>query len=105
MVRHFGVFKFKKAVTDEQIADCFGAMKSMVGQIPGLLHMEHGPYDSTEGLNDGFTHGFIMTFDTLASRDNYLPHSMHEKIKSLVLPNLERVMVFDFNISESTDHF
>ncbi len=102
MVRHFGVFKFKKAVTDKQIGDCFSTMKDMVGQIPGLLHMEHGPYDSTEGLNDGFTHGFIMTFDTVASRDNYLPHEVHEKVKGLVVPNLERVMVFDFHIPEET---
>ena len=100
MVRHFGVFKFKKKVTDRQIGECFRTMKSMVGQIPGLLSMECGPYNSSEGLNDEFTHGFIMTFDSLTSRDNYLPHEIHEKVKRLVVPNLERVIVFDFNISE-----
>lgn len=99
MVRHFGVFKFKKKVTDKQIVECFRTMQSMVGQIPGLLSMEYGPYDSTEGLNDEFTHGFIMTFDSPASRDNYLPHEIHEEVKRVVVPNLERVVVFDFNIS------
>ena len=73
-------------------------MQAMVGKIPGLLNMEHGPYDSSEGLNDEFTHGFIMTFDSPESREAYLPHPIHEKVKEIVLPNLEKVVVFDFNV-------
>lgn len=96
MVRHFGVFKFKPTISEEQIAECFHTMKDMVEKIPGLLAMEHGPYNSNEGLNDDFTHGFIMTFDTPESRDAYLPHPLHEKVKELVVPRLERVVVFDF---------
>ena len=99
MVRHFGVFQFKEGVSEELISECFSAMKGMIGRIPGLLDMEHGPYDSDEGLDDGFTHGFIMTFDTLESRDAYLPHPIHEEVKELVIPNLERVIVFDFKVT------
>jgi heme-degrading monooxygenase HmoA len=98
MVRHFGVFKFKPATSEEQIAECFRTMKDMVEEIPGLLDMEYGTYDSTEGLNEDFTHGFIMTFDTKESRDAYLPHPNHEKVKELVVPRLERVIVFDINV-------
>jgi hypothetical protein len=98
MVRHFGVFQFKDTVTDEQIVYCFKTMKAMVGQIPGLLDMEHGPYNSPEGLNDGFTHGFVMTFDSLGARDAYLPHPVHEHAKEVVVPNLERVVVFDIDV-------
>ena len=98
MVRHFGVFQFYPHVTSAEIDETFTAMKSMVGQIPGLLDMEHGPYDSDEGLDDGFTHGFIMTFDSIESRDAYLPHPIHEKVKDLAVPRLERLMVFDFKV-------
>lgn len=96
MVRHFGVFKFKPGVGDGQIEDCFRTMKDMVGRIDGLLDMEYGPYNSDEGLNEDFTHGFVMTFDTIESRDAYLPHPVHEEVKAIVVPNLERVIVFDF---------
>ncbi|CAN0599453.1 unnamed protein product, partial [Ectocarpus sp. 12 AP-2014] len=51
MTRHYGMFQFKKGITDIQIEECFSTMKNMVGRIPGLLQMEYGPYDSTEGLN------------------------------------------------------
>jgi hypothetical protein len=92
------MFEFKEGISETEIENCFATMKDMVGRIPGLLDMEHGPYDSTEGLNDGFTHGFIMTFDGPESREAYLPHPIHEKVKDLVIPKLERAVVFDFNV-------
>ena len=92
------MFQFKKGITETEIESCFSTMKKMVGQIPGLLDMEHGPYDSSEGFNDEYTHGFIMTFDSPESREAYLPHPIHEKVKELVIPKLERVVVFDFNV-------
>ncbi|MDO6604954.1 Dabb family protein [Arenibacter palladensis] len=98
MTRHYGVFQFKEGISEAEIENCFSTMQDMLGKIPGLLKMEHGPYDSTEGLNDGFTHGFIMTFDSPESREAYLPHPIHEKVKDVVVPKLERVVVFDFNV-------
>lgn len=96
-VKHYGVFRFKEDVTPDRIERCFEEMQAMVGKIPGLLEMIYGTYDSSEGLNDGFTHGFIMTFDSPESRDAYLPHPEHERVKEIVVPCLERVIVFDFN--------
>lgn len=98
MTKHYGMFQFKEGVTEEEIGFCFKTMKAMVGKIPGLLHMEYGPYDSTEGLNDGYTHGFIMDFESPEAREAYLPHPIHEEVKAIVVPKLERVVVFDFNI-------
>ncbi len=98
MTRHYGMFQFKEGVTESEIDNCFVTMKGMIGKIPGLLEMEYGAYESSEGLNDGYTHGFIMTFDSPESREVYLPHPIHEKVKDLVIPKLERVVVFDFNV-------
>ena len=97
-VKHYGVFQFKEGITPAQIENCFAEMHGMVGKIPGLVDMIHGPYDSDEGLNDGFTHGFIMTFESPQARDEYLPHPEHERVKEIVIPCLERVIVFDFNV-------
>ncbi|MEY2751727.1 MAG: hypothetical protein RLZZ550_1698 [Verrucomicrobiota bacterium] len=98
MVYHYGTFVFKPEVTPATIDRCFAEMRGMVGKIPGLLSMQHGVYQSDEGLNDGFTHGFVMTFDSPKSRDEYLPHPEHERVKLVVVPNLARVMVFDFTV-------
>ncbi len=99
-VKHFGVFQFKDGTSSTQIDECFSSMQGMVGSIPGLLNVSFGAYDSAEGLNDGYTHGFIMTFDSPAARDAYLPHDHHERVKEVVVPHLERLVVFDFNLDE-----
>ena len=96
--RHFGVFQFKPEITAAEIEESFAAMQAMVGQIDGLLTMEHGPYKSEEGLNDGFTHGFIMTFSSPEARNAYLPHPVHLKVVDLVQPRLHRIVVFDFDV-------
>ncbi len=97
-VKHLGVFQFKSTTSPEKVEQCFAALAGMVGQVPGLLDFSGGPYDSAEGLNDGFTHGFIMTFDSPEARDKYLPHPVHEAVKEIVVPELERLVVFDFNV-------
>ncbi len=50
-------------------------------------------------MNDGFTHGFLITFDSEESRDAYLPHPIHEQAKDVVVPRLERAIVFDFVVN------
>ncbi len=97
-VKHLGVFQFNPDVSENEIQSCLTALRGMVGQIDGLQEVLCGPYDSPEGLNDGFTHGFVMTFDCAASRDAYLPHPNHEVVKDQILPRLERVIVFDFEV-------
>ena len=98
MVYHLATIVFKPDVTPATIKHCLAELESMVGRIPGLLTVHCGAYQSPEGLNDGFTHGFVMTFDTPANRDAYLPHPEHERVKAIVVPNVERVMVFDFTV-------
>ena len=100
MVRHFGIFKFKETISDGQIEECFRTMKDMVGKIEGLLDMEYDSYNGNEGLNEDFTHGFVMTFTTPEARDAYLPHPIHEKVKEFVVPKLERFIVFDINLPD-----
>ena len=95
-VKHYGVFQFRPEITPARIDACFREMAGMVGKIPGLVDFHCGPYDSGEGMNDGFTHGFIMTFTSAAARDAYLTHPEHERVKEVVVPCLARVLVFDF---------
>jgi hypothetical protein len=97
-VKHIAFLEFKAGTSQDTIDRCFSDLRSMVGRIDGLQEMIGGPYDSDEGLNDGYTHGFIMTFDSPDSRDAYLPHPIHEDVKKRVVPNLARFVVFDFNV-------
>ncbi|GMV98463.1 MAG: Dabb family protein [Phycisphaerae bacterium] len=99
-IKHAVVFKLKAGTSAEQAREIMAALAGLKGKIPGLLDFSGGPYSSPEGLNQGFTHGFVMTFADAASRDGYLPHPEHEKVKQLIFPRLEGglagVIAFDW---------
>lgn len=62
--------------------------------LDGDFH--HGPYQSEEGLNDEFTHGLIMLFDSAESRDAYFPWATPRSVPNMVSPCPEKVVALDF---------
>ena len=73
-VQHMVLLKFKSDITEEAIADIFAQVKELQQLIDGIRHCAGGPYASPEGLNAEYTHGFLITFESVAARDAYLPH-------------------------------
>lgn len=99
-VKHVVLVKFKKDTSPEKIKEIFTALGNLRGQIQGLMDFAGGPYASREGLNRGYTHGFVMTFRDAACRDMYLPDPAHKRAVDLLLPALESgvngVLAFDW---------
>lgn len=98
-VKHIALFKFKAECTADEIALVWRTIEDFPRQIPGIVSLSWGPDLSTEGLSDGFTHSFILTFENLAARDAYLPHPVHQAAVALVLPKLDRVVVIDHEVA------
>jgi hypothetical protein len=97
-VKHIALFKFKEGTSEEQIEQVFDELLDVTETIPGIEDYVSGPNNSPEGLNNGHTHGFVMTFGDAAARDAYLIHPEHERVKNLLLPQVDSVTVFDFEI-------
>jgi hypothetical protein len=98
MIQHIVLLKFKPEVSPDQIDQVFTNLAELKDLIPGIIAFNGGPYSSPEGLNQGYTHGLIITFETAAHRDAYLPHPEHEKVKAIILNYLDDLIAFDFNI-------
>lgn len=98
-VQHMVVVKFKPDVPAAKIAAIFDDLHRFWARTPGIRYFADGPYSSTEGLNQGFTHGFLVTFESTAARDAYLANPDHDRIKDAVIPLLDGVMAFDFETS------
>ena len=94
-IKHIVLLKFKPTTTEALIEDTFQNLAGLKGLIPGIAEFVGGPYSSPEGLNQGYTHGFVMTFDSPEARDAYLPHPEHERVKSKIAPLVESVVAFD----------
>ncbi len=95
-IRHVVVFKFKDTATPQQIREIEQAFAALPSQIPQIRGYEWGTNVSPEGLSQGFTHAFLVTFDDAKSRDAYLPHPAHKKFAEKLGPVLDKVMVVDY---------
>jgi hypothetical protein len=97
-VKHIALVKFKSGTSEQKIKELFEALEQLKKSIPGILDYCDGINSSPEGLEQGFTHGFIMTFKDAAARDAYLPHPEHERVKARILPYVESAIIFDFDV-------
>ena len=97
-VKHIALFKFKEGISSEQIDKLFEELMDVSENIEGVEDYVSGANISPEGLNQGFTHGFVMTFKDVAARDAYLPNAEHERLKATLQPHVESMAVVDFEI-------
>lgn len=96
MLRHVVLFKFKDSATPAQVKeveDAFRALPKKVNEVKGF---EWGTNNSPEGLAQGFTHLFFVTFDSEAGREVYLPHPEHKAFVKVLEPHLDKVLVVDY---------
>jgi hypothetical protein len=97
-VKHIALLKFKEGTSEEQIANIFDNILDITETIPGIEDYVSGPNSSAEGHNQGYTHGFIMTFTDAAARDQYLIHPEHQRVVAHIMPQIESLLVFDFEV-------
>ena len=95
-LRHVVAFKFKDTATREQIQEVEEAFRALKKKIAEVESLEWGTNVSPEKHDKGFTHGFILTFQSEQDRDAYLVHPEHKKFGQLVHPVLADVFVIDF---------
>ena len=102
--KHIVLLRFKPQTEREAIAEIFESLDELQEHIPGIVEICSGPYESPEGLHKGFTHAFIVTFADGESRDAYLDHPAHEKVKQLIVKELAGgladVIAFDFKVCD-----
>jgi hypothetical protein len=94
------LIRIRPDVSSGTVQRLFAEIAALRDTIPGIRDFSWGPYSSPEGLNRGFTHGFVMTFADEASRDAYLPHPEHERVKAQILEvldgGLDAAVAFDW---------
>ena len=96
MLRHVVIFKFKDASSAQEVQKVVDGFRELKSKIPQIASFEFGTNNSPEGLNDGFTHCFLVTFKSEKDRDVYLPHPAHKAFVELLKPHLEKAMVIDY---------
>ncbi len=105
-VKRLVLLKLKPSTPREEIAAFFEKLDELAEAFPGVLDVCSGPYCSPEGLHQGFTHGFVMTFSDVGTRDDCLNAPRHAALLQLIRPHLSDgdhgLIAFDF---EDCDRF
>jgi len=96
VLRHIVLFKWKPETPPEKIAEIEAAMHALAAKIPQVAEYEWGTDVSVQGLSQGFTHCFVVSFRSEADRDIYAPHPDHVAFMALCKPHREVVLTFDF---------
>ncbi len=95
-LRHVVLLAFKATASRQdvqQIEEMFVQLEHQIGEVAAL---EWGLNVSPENLAQGFTHCFVLTFETAADRDTYLTHPDHLAFSKRLEPHLENVCVIDY---------
>lgn len=93
---HVVSFKFKEGATKDQIKQVEDAFRDLKKKVKEIQSYEWGTNVSPEKHDKGFTHAFILTFNSDKDRDAYLIHPDHKAFGKIVGPVLADVFVVDF---------
>lgn len=96
VLRHVVMFKFAASATPVRIKQIEADFAQLPEKITTIKSFEWGINSSPEGLNQGLTHCFILTFTSDKDRDAYLVHPAHKEFGKSLKTDVEKVTVVDF---------
>ncbi len=94
MIEHVVLFKWKSAVTSEEINDLLRELSELKNKIPGIVSFKTGLNVSER--SQGFHAAITSTFVDKASLDAYGPHPEHQKIFAKLVQTTETILAIDF---------
>jgi Stress responsive A/B Barrel Domain len=100
-LRHIVLFGFKDGTSSETISEVVQRFSALRESVPNVSSFEWGANCSLEGLNNGHSHAFVLTFPSATARDAYLPHPAHQAFVEWVSPVIASATVIDYWIDGS----
>ena len=95
MIDHVVLLRFAGEPRPEEIAALGREILALEGRIDGVEAVRWGPSTSPEGLERGYTHGFVMALRDDDARRAYLPHPAHVAVAERIRRLCDDVLVFD----------
>jgi Stress responsive A/B Barrel Domain len=99
MIYHVLLLKPKPETTSEELLAALEPFKALKGQIPGLMEVQTGVNQHT--AHQGYTHGFVMTFESEEALKAYSPHPTHKALSPELRRLCSDLLNFDLPREES----
>ncbi|KAK8504880.1 hypothetical protein V6N13_056208 [Hibiscus sabdariffa] len=92
--KHLVIVKFKEGTA---AADMLKGMEKLVSEIDAVKSFEWGQdIESEEMLRQGFTHAFLMTFDSKEDYTAFVGHPSHVEFSATFSTAIDKVVLLDF---------
>ena len=95
-LKHLVCVRFKDQATEEQICRVESAFARLCEKIDSIAGFESGRNVSVENKDKGFSHIWVLTFESENGRDAYLTHPEHKAFSRLLAAVREDVLVLDY---------
>ena len=96
-LRHVVLFKFKDTASPNDIAKIEREFRALATtKVPQVRSFESGTHVGKERFNQGYTHGFLLTFDNEEDRDTYMAHDDHKAFVRLQQGIVDQKIVLAF---------
>jgi hypothetical protein len=95
-LRHVVLFGLKPGAGGAQADELVARFRALRDLVPGVDGFEWGVDVSPEGLGQGHSRCFTLTFASEAARDAYLVHPHHKAFVEWIGPVVEKALVVDY---------
>ena len=93
MVKHIVMYNFKEGVDKQNAVKIIReALEPLVGQIPGLLHLE------VRLTFEGMDYALYSEFESRDALNKYAVHPLHEAAKKLFVHMIDTRVVADYEV-------
>ena len=100
MIRHIVLIRFRPDVTEEAVAEMFGALPKLAEGL-GFTYAA-GRSQSPEQIERGYMHGFTIDFADWAALATYAAHPDHQAFGGQLVAHaqggIEGILVFDLEV-------
>ena len=95
-LKHAVFLKFRDDATGADVKKIEDAFAELPSRISAIKAFEWGRNNSPESHDDGFTHCFMLSFESEKGLAEYRPHPAHQALAKLLPPVIEKIRILDF---------
>jgi hypothetical protein len=95
-LKHAVFFKFKEGTPDEEVRAVETGLAGLPTKIDAIKGFEWGTNNSPETHDQGFTHCFMLTFESEEGLKEYADHPAHVAEAQKLIQKTEKIRVLDF---------
>jgi hypothetical protein len=96
LLRHVVLFKFRDSSSEDEVAHVVSSFMSLKSQVTQIVAMEWGRNISEENHHQGFTHCFVISYQSIQDLNDYQKHPAHLDFQQILSPHMEKVFVVDY---------